>query len=88
MSDDKSLVKDLLAKLKQQRDELAVKIHLGSMDAKDEFDKAKHRLSELEREFAPVRNAVDESAKNVVESVKMVGEELLGSFERIRKSLK
>ena len=88
MSDEKSLPKELLAKLKQQRDELAVKIHLGTMEAKDEFEKAKHRLSELERDMAPVRDAVDESAKNVAESVKMVGEELLSSFDRIRKSLK
>lgn len=88
MSDDKSLASEMLAKLKQQRDELAVKIHLGSMDAKDEFEKAKHRLSELERSFSPVRDAMDESAKNVTESVKLVGEELLGSFKRIRDSLK
>ena len=88
MSEEKSLVNDVLTKLKQQRDELAVKIHLGSMEAKDEFDKAKTRLNELEREFAPVRGAVDESAKNVVESVKMVGEEIKSSFDRVRKSLK
>ena len=88
MSDEKSVAYDVLTKLKQQRDELAVKIHLGSMDAKDEFEKAKKRLNELEREYASVRGAVDESATNVLESVKLVGEEILSSFERVRKSLK
>lgn len=88
MSDEKSLPKELLDKLKQQRDELAVKIHLGSMEAKDEFERAKARIADLERDMAPVRDAVDESAKNVGESVRLVGEELLGSFKRIRDSLK
>ncbi len=88
MSDEKGKAHELLTKLKQQRDELAVKVHLGSMEAKDEFEKTKKRLNDLEREFAPVRGAVDESATNVLESVKLVGEEILSSFDRIRKSLK
>ena len=88
MSEDRSLVGDMITKIKQQRDEIALKIHLGSMEAKDEFENAKAKLNDLEKDYTSVRGAVDESAKSVLESVKLVGEEILSSFDRIRNSLK
>jgi hypothetical protein len=39
-------------------------------------------------EYEPLKDAVEESAGNVMASLKLVGDELLSSFERIRKSLK
>ena len=87
MSDDKSQLEQAISKLKQQRDELALQIHLGAAEAKEEFDKARVKLDEMTAEFAPVKDAVEESAGNVFASLKLVGEELMGSFERIRKSL-
>ncbi len=35
---DKFKFDDLIETLKQQRDELKVRMHLGSLDAKDEFE--------------------------------------------------
>jgi SMC interacting uncharacterized protein involved in chromosome segregation len=88
MSEDKSRLKENIETLQQYRDELALQIHLGSMEAKDEFENAKEKLEDLTREFNPIRDAVEESASNVVTGLLLTAEELLGSFTRIRKSMK
>lgn len=88
MSRDKSQIEEMLSALRQQKDELALQIHLGNMEAKDEFDKAKTKLDGLTKEFEPLRDAVEESATSVFTSLELVGEELLASFNRVRKSLK
>lgn len=87
MSPDRDQLKETISALKQQRDELALQIHLGSMEAKEEFKKAQDKLTSLAAEFEPFQEAVEESASNVLSALGLVGEEVLKSFERIRKSL-
>lgn len=87
MPNEKSLLGETIAALKQQRDELALKMHLAEAEAKDEFDEAKDKLDKLTEEYDPLKDAVAESAENVAESLKLVADEVLGSFDRIRKSL-
>jgi uncharacterized membrane-anchored protein YhcB (DUF1043 family) len=87
MSDDKSLVEETISALKQQRDELALKIHLGTMEAKEEFEAATEKLDKMTQDYQPLKEAVAESAGNVLSSLRLVGEEVLASFDRIRKTL-
>jgi hypothetical protein len=88
MSQGKNQIEETISALKQQRDELALQIHLGNMDAKEEFEQAKQKLDRLTEDFLPLKDAVEESASNVLGSLQLVGEEVLTSFDRIRKSLK
>lgn len=88
MARDKSQIEEMISALKQQRDELALQIHLGNMEAKDEFDKAKSKLDKLTEDSKPLENAVEESARNVFTSLKLAGDELLASSSRVQKSLK
>lgn len=87
MDDAKTKLKDMITALRRQRDELAVQVHLGNAEAKEEFDAAKAKLDSLLKEYEPLKDAVEESADNVVASLQLVGDELLKSFDRIRKSL-
>lgn len=87
MSHEKNQIEETISALKQQRDELALQIHLGSMEAKEEFDHAKEKLDKLTEDFEPLNDAVEESAGNVLSALGLVGEEVLNSFERIRNSL-
>ena len=87
MSDDKNLVEETISALKQQRDELALKIHLGTMEAKEEFDAATEKLDKMTEDYQPLKDAVAESAGNVLTSLQLVGEEVLATFDRIRKSM-
>ncbi|MEM8680068.1 MAG: hypothetical protein AAGF97_12005 [Planctomycetota bacterium] len=80
-------VADLLTKLKQERDEIKLQIHLGKAELRDEWDKMEEKFVGLNNDYEPLREAVGETADEVWESLKLVGGELLEGFHRIRKSL-
>jgi len=88
MSDTKSKIEETIGALKQQRDELGLHIHLGAAEAKEEYDEAMQKLDKMSNDFAPVKDAAEESVENVLASLRLVGEEVLSSFDRIKKSLK
>lgn len=85
--EDKSFMTELIGDLKQQRDELRLKIHLGGEELREELDKLDDKLSQLNHRFEPVKEAVGETAEDVWESLKLVGGELKDGFNRIRKAL-
>ncbi len=80
-------VKKLIQKLKQERDELALQMHLGKEELKDEWDAVQHRLDQLVHRFEPLNQAVAETSEDVWASLKLVGEEVWAGFQRIRKSI-
>lgn len=87
MTHEKSSLDELIATLKQQRDELALKIHLGASEFKQEWDEATEKLDDLTRKHDPVKHAVSESTQDVIASLKLVADEIKNSFDRIWKSL-
>ncbi len=87
MAQSRDAVADMISRLKQQRDALALQIHLGKQDAKDEWEKVQSRLDNLMHEYEPLKDAVGESASKVFDSMKNVAGELLDSIDRIRNSL-
>ena len=87
MAEEKEMLAELISSLKQQRDELALKIHLGKEDAKDEWEKVQGKLSQLSDDFEPVKDAFEESASNIFASLKLVAGEVAESFGRIRDSI-
>ena len=87
MSDKPTAIAELISTLKQQRDELRVKIHLGSQEVRDQWDKLDDRFVRLKADYEPLTDAVGETAEDVWESMKLVGEEISDGFNRIRKSL-
>ena len=78
---------ELLSQLKQERDELKLKIHLGKQELKDEWSVLQDKLAGLDDRFRPVRDAAGETADDVWESLKLVGGEIRDGFKRIRNSL-
>ncbi|MFV2066252.1 MAG: hypothetical protein ACC645_04680 [Pirellulales bacterium] len=87
MSEKNDAVSELISSLKQQRDELALKIHLGAAEAKQEWEKVTAQLDKLTDDYRPVKDAMAESADNIFESLKLVADEVKSGFDRIRKSL-
>ena len=80
-------IAELISSLKQQRDELALKIHLGKQEAKDEWERVTAKLDELTKDYEPVKSAVEETAGNVFDAMKLVAGEVQEGFQRIRKAL-
>jgi hypothetical protein len=75
---------NLLAKLKTERDEINLNLHLASMEVKQEFDEAEQKWNQFKTEL------VDESAEvseDLLAKAKVVGEELKDTYQRIAKRL-
>ena len=83
----KTFVSELISDLKQQSDEIRVRLHLGGQDLKDEMGKLDDKLVDLNHRFDPLKNAVGETADDVWDSLKLVGGEIKEGFQRIRKAL-
>ena len=84
---EKNTVAELISDLKQQRDELRLKIHLGNEEIKEEWDRLDSKLSQLNHRFDPLREAVEDTTEDLWESLKLVGAEIKEGFNRIRKAL-
>ncbi len=83
-----SLISNLIRDIKQERDEIAVQIHLGKQELKDEWHLLEGKLSDLNRRFDPVKDAVGETSEDVWDSLKLVAGELKDGFQRVGKALK
>ncbi|MDH3717934.1 MAG: hypothetical protein OES79_07410 [Planctomycetota bacterium] len=87
MSHEESTLAEMISTLKQRRDELAVKIHLGKEEAKQEWDQLEEKWNSLISEYEPVKDAVGETAENVVSGLKLTAGEIKDGFDRIWKAL-
>lgn len=87
MSDSKSSLEDLIGKLKQERDELKLQMHLASMDARDEYDRISGKIEELSDQYEPVRDALEETAGNIWSALGLAAGELKAGFQRVRKAI-
>ena len=85
--DNSQIVEKLILNLKRERDELALKIHLGKEDLKDEWQKLDDKFAQLSSDYDPAKKAVAETADEVWQSLKLVGSELKDGFKRIRDAL-
>ncbi|MBY0276087.1 hypothetical protein K2Z84_12140 [Candidatus Binatia bacterium] len=75
-------IDDILRDLRTRRDELKVRIHLGSQEAQDEW----HRLEERWNEFA-AKAHVEDSAEGISSALGLLKEELVRGYERVRNAL-
>jgi BMFP domain-containing protein YqiC len=80
-------VKDMLERLKQQRDELNVRMHLAAAEVRDEWAELEHKWSKFESKARHVGSAAANSAEDVGSAAKVLGQELKAAYDRIRKSL-
>jgi putative cell wall-binding protein len=78
---------NLLAKLKSERDEIMLKLHLASMDAKEEFEEAEKNWSKIKIKAAEIADDSKETSEEFIAKAKIVGEELRETYNRISKRL-
>lgn len=75
-------IKKLAEELKQNYDEIKLKVHLGSKDAQDEWAELQERWKSFESHAD-----LKKSKEDVGEAIEILGSELKGAFDRIRKAL-
>lgn len=87
MADTMRKIDEMLASLKTQRDELALKMHLAKAEARDEWDRLEKKLAELRRQAGPAREVAADTAKNVGSAMELAGEEIKKGYDRLRRML-
>ncbi|MDO9424676.1 MAG: hypothetical protein Q7T40_10895 [Methylobacter sp.] len=78
---------DLLGKLQVERDEISLKLHLASMEAKQEFEQAEKQWHRLKIKAAEIADDSVETSEEFIAKAKIVGEELKDAYYRISKRL-
>lgn len=87
MDASKEKFEEVIAKLKTERDELRVKAHLGTMEAKEEWAELEKKWQRLESRLGQAKDDVTETSKGIGEGFDVVADELKAAYERIRGRL-
>ncbi|MAT68171.1 MAG: hypothetical protein CMJ58_01470 [Planctomycetaceae bacterium] len=85
---ERDQLNDLVESLKQERDELKLRMHLAGMEVRDEYERLSGRVSELNAQFEPVREATEDAAGNVFAALMLAADEMKNGFQRIRQAVK
>ena len=87
MRESETHLHNLVEGLEQMRDQIKLKVHLASMETRDEWEKVDARYQELKQSLKPVKDAASESSSDVVDALKLTAEEVKGGLEKIWKAL-
>jgi hypothetical protein len=86
--DKKSSWDDMLAKLQKEREELALKMHLGKKEAQAEWDKLEAKWNHLKTvKGPPIKDAAMDTARGVGSALEAAAAEVKLGYEKIRKLL-
>lgn len=87
MSPEKGRLEELITKLKQERDELRVQIHLAKAEAKDEWEELEKKWDILENKLAALKRETKDASKDIGAALSILSEEIANAYKRIRKKL-
>ena len=87
MSEKQSALEEIISKLKQERDQLKLQMHLASMEAKEDYDRISRKVDEVSAQYDPLKDAVEETADNVFSALGLVADELKVGYQRVRKAI-
>ena len=85
--DMKKEFSNLMERLKTERDELKLKAHLASMEAKEEFAGAEEKWEQLKLEVAEIGDDAVDTSEEYIAKAKIVGDELKEAYKRIAAKL-
>lgn len=77
----------LVEKLRMERDEINLKIHLASMDVKKEFEGTEKHWGHVKTKASEIADDAVETSEEFITKSKIVGEELKETYKRISKRL-
>jgi hypothetical protein len=78
---------NVLKKLQAERDEAKLKLHLASMEARQEFEEVEKDWRHLKAKAAEIGDESVETSEEFIANAKIVGEELKDAYHRIAKRL-
>ena len=78
---------NLIDRLKTERDQIKLKAHLASMDAKEEVAAAEQKWNQLKEKASDIADEAVDTSEEYISKAKIVGEELKETYKRISKRL-
>ena len=79
---------ELLAKAKQDYDELQLKVHLADLEAKEEWEGLQERWQKFHGDCSRVIEEAKSSSVKIDDSLHAIGQEFKATFERIKDACK
>lgn len=83
----KDTVKNTLDTLREQRDELHVRIHLANMEVRDEWADLERKWEEFSAKCNHVQKEVEPVVGDIHSAVSLLGSELAEGYRKIKKAL-
>ncbi len=77
----------LFEDLKQQRDELRLKIHLAKAEARTEWENLESRWDEIKPKLDQAKNDAANTASEVLGALELAGEAIKKGYHRIKRDL-
>lgn len=78
----------LVDRLKTERDGLKLKMHLASMEVREEFEEAEKTWNQLKTRAMDIADGASETSDEYIDKAKIVGEELKEAYKRIAGRLR
>ena len=85
MNDIKVRIEEMLKELKQERDELHVKLHLAKMETGEEWQKLEAKLAKFEFKARELGGATADASRDMGAAAKLLGEEIRDGFKKITR---
>ncbi len=85
--DAKSRLDHLLSELRQESDELVVKMHLAKSDLKDEWSALEKKWHQLNRKAAAAADAARDAGENIDSAWHLLLDEIKHGYRQIRDKL-
>ncbi len=76
-----------LEDLRATRDELRVRLHLGKLDAKEQWEQVEKQWQHVESKLKLARETGREVAEDIGEATSLVVEEMKAGYSKLRKLL-
>ncbi len=77
----------LFKELQNERDQIKLQAHLLAMDTKEEWNELEQKYEQFKTKTSTLAEVTEDSAGEVAEAIKLVGEELREGYKPIRNSL-
>lgn len=87
MKDIKESVRKLAEDLKQERDEIILKLHLGKEDLEDEWEELEKKMQQMELKAKEIQATASEASEDVISAARLLGDELKKGYKKVRKKL-
>lgn len=85
MTDTQAQWQAMVDRLRQERDELRLKLHLATAEARDEWDKVEAKWTEVDARLPQVKAELRDGGQNLRAALDLVTEEISSRYERIRR---